>query len=69
MKIVKITNQINTTILSFIDGDGQYEKFKKAIINCIEHPLEYPLINYSDKKDDIIFTAEYLKSSIIFFSK
>ena len=68
MKEVVIYNRNQTTTLTFLT-ESEREDMKKAIQNCINLPLEYPLINYSDKSDDVIFTAEYLKESLIKFPK
>lgn len=68
MKEVIIYNRNQTTTLTFLT-EPEREEMKKAIQNCINLPLEYPLINYSDKEDDVLFTAEYLKESLIKFPK
>jgi len=68
MKKVIIFNRNQTTTLGFLN-ESEREEMKKAIQNCINLPLEYPLINYSDKSDDVIFSAEYLKESLIKFPK
>jgi hypothetical protein len=59
----------NSNITLLFTTDEEIDKMRKAIENCIKYPNEYPLINYSDKSDDIIFTADFLKQSLIFFSK
>ena len=62
MKVI-ISNGIKEITLS-LDKDAG-EKFIEAIENCIKRPKEYPMINYQDKKDKVIFTAKCLKNSLI----
>jgi len=68
MRDCKIFYGNSNIVLSF-STDEEINIMNKAIENCIKHPDEYPLINYSDKSDDVIFTAEFLKSSLIMFPK
>ncbi|AQW96673.1 hypothetical protein BBD31_01620 [Elizabethkingia anophelis] len=66
-RIVQILNGGRTTTLYF--NENTIELFNRAVKNCINHPRKYPSIDYSDQKDDIVFTAEYLKNSLIIYPK
>ena len=66
MRTVKITNNITTITLDFPQG---IEEFKQAVKNCLNDSKEYPCIDYSDNKDNILFTADFLKNSLIVFPK
>lgn len=57
-------NRIATSIIGF-DDEINYISMQDAIRNCINKPLEYQLINYISKDEVTIFTAEYLKNSLI----
>lgn len=60
---VSIRNGHSEILLDFSDETG--EIFIKAVENCLSNPVDYPFINYQDKKDKIIFTAQYLANSLI----
>lgn len=64
---VKIQNGSTTITLSFDHSTA--DEFITAINNCIKNPLKYPTIDYQDKTDKIIFTAEFLKNSLIIIPK
>lgn len=66
--LVKIYNGQKEIILSFLTEEER-DKMKQAILNCVNEPLKYPTISYSDRKDDILFTAEWLKQCIVFYPK
>jgi hypothetical protein len=67
MKIKFINNnrelELNFIVLS------EFNSMKLAIKNCIEDSGTYPLINYSDGLDNIIFSADYIKNSLIVIPK
>jgi hypothetical protein len=65
---IKITNNIGEIILNFTDL-SDLNSMKLAIKNCIDDSKNYPSINYSDRLDDIIFSADYLKNSLITIPK
>ena len=65
---IKIQNGATETKLIFSDA----ENLNKAIIaikNCIKYPEACPIMEYEDKTDNMIFTAEYLKNSLIIIPK
>ncbi|GJN60450.1 hypothetical protein [Elizabethkingia anophelis] len=66
-RTVQIMNGGRVTTLYF--NESTIEPFKRAVKNCINRPRKYPSIDYSDNKDDIVFTAEYLKNSLIIYPK
>ncbi|MCT4249473.1 hypothetical protein HZP36_19025 [Elizabethkingia anophelis] len=66
-RIVQIMNGGRVTTLYF--NESTIEPFIRAVKNCIHHPRKYPSIDYSDNKGDIVFTAEYLKNSLIIYPK
>jgi len=67
MEKVIIQNGNREMILSF--DEETKKEFIKAVNNCLKNSIKYPVVNYSDKKDDIIFTANYLKNSLILMPK
>jgi len=66
--LVKIQNHDKEVILTFLTEEAR-NSMKEAILNCVIEPNEYPSISYSDSKDDILFSAEYLKQSLIIYPK
>lgn len=62
---ITIQNGIRETILSF-DSKEQRQIMIDAINNCLENETEFPTIDYMDKIGKVIFTATYLKHSLIF---
>ena len=62
---IKIQNHVRETILSF-DTKEQRQVMIDAINNCLEDETNYPTIDYLDKQGKVIFTATYLKNSLIF---
>ncbi len=67
MKQIKIQNGQRELILNFSDKDI-FNEMVQAIQYCINNEEE-KLINYSDKKDNIILTREYLINSLIVMPK
>jgi len=61
---IEIHNRNSTTFLGFATVEER-QLMVDAIKNCIKSPLEFPDIDYRDSQDYIIFTAEYLKESLI----
>lgn len=62
---IKIQNGARETILSF-DTKEQRQVMVDAINNCLEDEGKYPTIDYQDRVSKVIFTATYLKNSLIF---
>ena len=55
------------SIINFNDKET-YKSMQNAIKNCIENPLKYPYITHNGFDEVTIFTAEYLKNSLIIWS-
>jgi len=60
---IKITNGNNSITLNFISSEDGGNNFLDAVKNCLNGKATY--IEYQDKKDFVIFTAEWLKNSLI----
>jgi len=61
---IEIQNRNTSIFLGFI-ADEERQLMVEAIKNCIKNPLDFPNIDYRDAQDYIIFTADYLKHSLI----
>lgn len=64
----KIQNGSRTIILEF-SVECEFHSFKKAVLNCVSDELNIDKIIYQDQSDEIIFTATYLKNSLITYPK
>ena len=62
---IKIQNGLTETILSF-NTKEQCQAMVDAINKCLEDEGKYPTLTYRDKEGSVIFTATYLKNSLIF---
>lgn len=60
---VKICNGVRENTIVLDESSGT--QFVEAIRNCINEPVKYPLVNYISPTKETIFTAEYLKQSLI----
>lgn len=67
MSKVEIINGTNILTLNFTD-DSERFNFQRAVLRCIEKPKIFTHVLYKDKTDEIIFTAEYLKLSLLKFT-
>jgi hypothetical protein len=65
---VKIQNGNLETTLNFNNKD-EYEDMKIAIYNCLQYEETYKTITYNDEYDTIVFSATYLKNSLITYPK
>jgi BarA-like signal transduction histidine kinase len=61
---IEIRNITVKSVIKFTD-EKIYLLMQEGIKNCINKPLEYPLIIYTGADEVTIFTAEYLKQSLI----
>lgn len=62
---IKIQNGIRETTLSFDDKEKR-QAMVYAINNCLNDEINFPTIDYMDSGGLVIFTATYLKNSLIF---
>ncbi|WP_130735490.1 hypothetical protein [Flavobacterium sp. J27] len=67
MKKIVIINGVNIVTLKI--AKSEIEAFIRGLNNCLTNPLEYSKILYEYKGNVLMFTAEYLKQSIISFPK
>ena len=67
MKKEVIIQNRNISITLFFSDEEKRQEMKKAINNCLENEKEYPTINYTDSKENLIFPATFLKNSLIKF--
>lgn len=64
---IKIQNGPREVTMLFDIGTD--DKMIEAIYNCINYPVDYPLVTHRGKGEDVILTAEYLKASLIIIIK
>ena len=64
MNVIKIQNESREAVLYFPNIEDR-ENMIKAINNCLIDSDNFPTLDYHDKTDHIIFTANYLKNSLI----